>query len=195
MKLKITALLPVTLLLSLACPAVAVTSIDLSSFGSSVEGDAWTWTPATSTVSGSDAAGAVLFPSSFSAVNLTNLNNYAGSPANLRLTLTGFVTTSPGGAFTISLEDGLGNVSATPFLWSAFTTTSSTVTNPVTVVSGFQWNNVVAWTLDSGGTGNTVNATYTSLQVTAVPEPSTYALLALGGLALGGYAIRRRQRA
>lgn len=29
----------------------------------------------------------------------------------------------------------------------------------------------------------------------AVPEPSTYALLALGGLALGGYALRRRCRA
>jgi hypothetical protein len=135
-----------------------------------------------------------LFPSSFSAVNFTTLNNYAGTPANLRLTLTGFVTTSPGGAFTISLEDGAGNISATPFLWSAFTTTPSTVTNPVTLVSGFQWNNIVAWTLDSGGTGNTVNATYTSLQATAVPEPSTYALLALGGLALGGYAMRRRQR-
>ena len=30
---------------------------------------------------------------------------------------------------------------------------------------------------------------------TAVPEPSTYALLAMGAVALGGYAMRRRRRA
>jgi hypothetical protein len=30
---------------------------------------------------------------------------------------------------------------------------------------------------------------------TVVPEPSTYALLSLAGLALGGYALRRRRRA
>jgi len=33
------------------------------------------------------------------------------------------------------------------------------------------------------------------VQVTLVPEPSTYALLSLAGLALGGYAVRRRRRA
>lgn len=186
-----------SLLLALAIVqhASAQSSINLSTFGSSVSADGWTWTAATSTVSGNDTSGAAIAPNSFSAVNLTTLDNYNSSPANLRLTLTGFVTTSPGGAFTISLEDNLGRISATPFTWASFGSSSSNVTNPVTVVSPFNWNNVVGWTLDAGGSSNLVNATFTSMDISAIPEPSTYALLVLSGVAFGGYVIRRRRRA
>lgn len=38
---------------------------------------------------------------------------------------------------------------------------------------------------------DTINATFS--KVTVIPEPSTYALLALGASALGGYAMRRRR--
>jgi hypothetical protein len=48
----------------------------------------------------------------------------------------------------------------------------------------------IQFTWDGGGTINTTAAT-----ISAVPEPSTYALLALGASALGGYAVRRRNRA
>lgn len=185
------------LLISSLHTALAVSSISLSTFGNNVEGDVWNWTPGTSTVSGNDAGGALLFPTegAFAPVNLTTLNNYSGNPANLLLNITGFVTTSPGGAFTLTLEDSASNLSATPFTWASFTTSSSTVSVPINVTPSFLWNNVVGWTLDAGGTGNPVNATFTSLDVTAVPEPSTYALLALSGLAIGGYLIRRRRRA
>jgi len=43
-----------------------------------------------------------------------------------------------------------------------------------------------------GGGGSNINVTTT--EIVGVPEPSTYALLSLGALALGGYAARRRLR-
>lgn len=181
------------LIVSLA-PALAV-DITLSTFGSSVEPDIWTYNSGTSTVSGNDSAGALLYPSSFSPVNLTLVD---ANPANLAIAITGFVTTAPPGAFTISLEDG--NISSldsiTTFSWSSFGTSSSTVTVSIgTLPVGFQWTNVVNWNLNAGGSGDPVNATFTKLAVTAVPEPSTYALLAISGVAFGGYVIRRRRRA
>jgi hypothetical protein len=66
---------------------------------------------------------------------------------------------------------------------------------------------LVSLTLDGPGTGNfsavtgalltwggggTINTTASEVVAIAVPEPSTYALLALGGLALGAYRLRRR---
>jgi hypothetical protein len=47
--------------------------------------------------------------------------------------------------------------------------------------------------LDSPAGGGTTRVD--NIIVTGVPEPSTYALLALSGIALAGYAIRRRRRA
>jgi hypothetical protein len=46
-----------------------------------------------------------------------------------------------------------------------------------------------------GGATGTYNFNGGSPEITLVPEPSTYALLGLAGLALGGYAARRRRRA
>jgi hypothetical protein len=49
---------------------------------------------------------------------------------------------------------------------------------------------VLTW---NGGGAETLDSTVSNIAV--VPEPSTYALLALSGLAFGGYVIRRRRRA
>jgi hypothetical protein len=46
-----------------------------------------------------------------------------------------------------------------------------------------------------GGSTGTYNFNGGDQQIQLVPEPSTYALLSLAGLALGGYAARRRRRA
>ena len=83
-------------------------------------------------------------------------------------------------------------------IWDAFTTgiTSTPSYNNLTLltpgtgdysdVSSFvlTWNGAVAETIDS-----------TVSTIAVVPEPSAYALLALSGLAFGGYVIRRRRRA
>ncbi len=165
---NITCVLAVGSLLAVDC-AIAVREIDLSAFGSSVDAVDWTWNPATSNLSGTEAPGAVLFPTAFSGADLTTLSNYGGNPSNLRFNLTGFVTTPPPGAFSITLESTGGSLSVTPVLWSSFGTTSSTFTTAVntTTLPGFAWNNIIGWTLDSGGSGNTVNATFTSLTVSA----------------------------
>lgn len=158
----------------LACECVmAVGSIDLSTFGSSVDSVDWTWNPATSNLTGTEASGAALFPNEFSGADLTVLDNYGGNPSNLQFNLTGFVTARPPGAFSITLESTGGSLSVTPILWSSFGTGSSTFTTSVntSTTPGFAWNNIIGWTIDSGGSGNPVNATFTSLTVTTVPAP------------------------
>jgi hypothetical protein len=172
-----------------------VTSITLSNFGSSVDASSGlTWNAGTNTVSGTENSGEGLAPTSFTSADLTTLQNY--SPTNLRLNLTGLVTTAPsaGGAFTITLEGNGGATISTPFNWNLFSSSSSTVSLALaSTPGGFSYNNIVGWTWDTGNSGQAINATWTGLTVTAVPEPSTYALMALSGLVL--FFIARRRKA
>jgi hypothetical protein len=60
------------------------------------------------------------------------------------------------------------------------------------IASGFGGPGVGAY-FDPAGPGTSVSPGDANLVL--VPEPSTYALLSLAGIALGGYAARRRRRA
>lgn len=64
-------------------------------------------------------------------------------------------------------------------------------------VSGLSWaDEEVLWVRwrQQNLAGTDAQMALDDLSFTAVPEPSTYALLALSGLALAGYAARRRRR-
>ena len=177
-------------------PVFNVSAQTLADFGSTatnlftLDGSATvTWTPSQTTtgitISGVD----------------TNGNQFGGSwetpwtlasNSNLQLNISGTIP-SPGSLFTVSLfssdfqsiktfqgsfaEDG---VVANNYNLSFLTQTSS-------------FNSIGGFTLSSGGSGNSLNISVNSLSV--VPEPSTYALMALGGLGLFLAARRRKAQA
>jgi len=58
----------------------------------------------------------------------------------------------------------------------------------------FRANEFVGFNFSGGNPGRDTLNDVSGTSFTTVPEPSTYALLTLGALALGGYAARRRAR-
>lgn len=116
-------------------------------------------------------------------------SNPAYTEFGMVMSLTG---TNPNLPFSVSFYDDtfsiINTYSGTTFGLGTSTYTPLTLVIPgtgvLTSVAGVQF------TWDGGGAVNT-----TVEGVAAVPEPSTYALLAISGLALSGYAIQRRRRA
>jgi hypothetical protein len=168
-----------SLFAAFALLAAGLQAQTLTLFGNTAtKSGTWTYTPATSTISGFEDPGNLIF----------------GSPqtidigSNRYLQLTGNATTAPAGSFTITLEDNADHLATALFSWSEFTG-DATLTMPIEFTT-FNFSNITGWSLDSGGTGQPVNASFSQLSaVSAVPEPATWLLAAIGFLVWG---IRRR---
>lgn len=103
--------------------------------------------------------------------------------------------TNPETDFTFDLIDSGFNTIAS---YSGGTTglggTFSLVELSQTSVGSGAFNDVFAVAFTWNGTMSSPNTVTIESVYAVVPEPSTYALLAMSGLAFGGYVIRRRRR-
>jgi hypothetical protein len=75
------------------------------------------------------------------------------------------------------------------------TATASTITLSVgTVDSGFNWSSVAGFKIvgTSSSGGNALNVNFGNMDAVPVPEPTTYALLTLGGVVVAVAARRRK---
>ena len=161
---------------TLACQAQLITT-----FGSSAEnGGSWNYNPGTSTISGTEGFGDLLYGRPENASILTG---------NTYISLTGSATTAPAGVFYVTLEDIDGNIATATFLWSSFTGGLQTVQAALSYTT-FDFTEVTFWNLVSGASLQTVNASFSQVSAVAVPEPSAFLLV--GGTAFCFVAKRRR---
>lgn len=148
----------------------------------------WTYNSGTSTITGVEAGGALLYNSSSLSLDLSSETSDVGL---LQLNLTGLVPTKPFGVFNITLTDSEGVEARWDFDWSSFSSSSSTLTaNNAGAGSGFNLASIVDWNLNSGGSDDSINATFTRLE--AIPEPSSASLVLLGAVSL--VALRRLRK-
>ena len=168
-----------TLLLFVALSAVSARAQLITTFGDSAINGGFTWSydSSTSTISGTEGFGDVIYGSPQTAVLL------AGSTS---ISLTGSASVVPAGSFNVVLEDSSTNLATATFLWSSFASGPQTV-GAALIYTTFNFSDVVGWSLVSGASLQPVNASFS--QMSAVPEPSAL-LLAGGATAL--LLMRRR---
>lgn len=163
--------------------AVAQAAQLVTNFGATAEnGGSWVWTPGTSTLTGTEGAGDLIFGAPLT-------NSFLDFSV---ISVTATATTAPNFGFNVVFEDSNFNTATANFNWLDFVG-GNTVTSAVVIQPGFNKNNVVGWSLFSGGSAASINVVLTSITAgSAIPEPSTAA--ALGGMAILGFAAARRQR-
>jgi hypothetical protein len=160
----------------------------ITQFNEAISADSpWVWNSGNKTITaGTNTSAGALYPDeTFSAIDI-------GSNTSIQLTLSSPVTTSPGGGFRVSLESTGGGLATAVFSYASFA--SATVGNSTfSTAGGFNPAQVINWNIFDGGSGSSGSLAMSVSELRVVPEPSTYALMALGGLAL--FFIARRRKA
>ncbi len=170
-------------ILVFALLAISVASSNaqiLTNFGNSASnGGSWTYTPGTSTISGTEGFGDLIF----------------GSPVSLDISgatgfsLTANATTAPAGSFNVIIEDDQFLAASAIFFWSDFVGGATIQQNFAAVDPGFNFASISGWSLVSGGSAQPINVSVSTLS--AVPEPATWALIT--GALTTAMAFRRRR--
>jgi len=132
-------------------------------------------------------------------LSLTSSSTYSGSwgsfsvlGSNTAANVFGSISLSGGASF--SLTGGIATSDSFAYVVYSGSTTTTVAGDPVLIWTAPNWQ------IPSDGASLTWPANFTQITsssspavtTSVVPEPSTYALLALGGLALGAYRLRRR---
>jgi hypothetical protein len=169
-------------------------SVTLSNFLSSAEGfpnspAGWNYNTSTSVLSGSNTIDSLVFSTSGSPWNISAVGT--NSTRQIQLTISG--TPDGTGTFNFTLEDNNSNQFLSPtFTWTEFATENTVAKNfsAGSTPEGFNFANITSWNLNSSSASGSINVQLAQLSV--VPEPSTYALMALGGLVLF-FMVRRHK--
>jgi hypothetical protein len=173
----------------LAAGPVSAQYVDLGTLGTSNftpdGGSIGTFTQTTTTLNFTAAA---LGDQIFGNYTPSDWSTY--SDFGIRMTITG---TNPDLPFTVTFFDNASGSSAYSGFTSGLLSGVSGVAPLTLTTPGANLANIIGFQIGWDGAASPINVSMSN--VAAVPEPSTYALLAMSSLALGGYMIRRRRRA